>query len=177
MIVPCRLPVFCISNQWMNPVTEIWMTISYRHLHATCLYPFLYVSSRHLEVQCLKMPHLSSYTVALVGSLLFLPGLSSQMPGVVSPHELLQKLQLVQQEQNLASNDPPRLCPGLAPRFLGPGQGADSSVGSVAGPVPNQTEATVGQKATMQFQVSNVNCVSISLLILDKGTKEMPSVL
>lgn len=73
------------------------------------------------------------------------PGLSSQMPGVVSPHELLQKLQLVQQEQSLASHDLPR----LAARFLGPshGQGA----GSVVGPVPNQT--TVAQKATQQFQV------------------------
>ncbi|KAI3366400.1 hypothetical protein L3Q82_000555 [Scortum barcoo] len=74
-------------------------------------------------------------------------GLSSHMPGVVSPHELLQKLQLVQQEQSLASHDPPRLCPGLAPRFLGPTQGQG------AGPVPNQTTATAGQKAALQFQV------------------------
>ncbi|KAM6961628.1 mRNA-decapping enzyme 1B [Tautogolabrus adspersus] len=63
--------------------------------------------------------------------------LSSQMSGVVSPHELLQKLQLVQQEQSLASHDPPRLGPGLAPRFLGPSQGT----------------ATAGQKAALQFQV------------------------
>ncbi|KAF1372358.1 hypothetical protein PFLUV_G00264440 [Perca fluviatilis] len=77
--------------------------------------------------------------------------LSSQMSGVVSPHELLQKLQLVQQEQSLASHDPPRLCPGLAPRFLGPtqGQGADS----VVSPVPNQTTGTAGQKAALQFQI------------------------
>lgn len=74
-------------------------------------------------------------------------GVSSQMPGVVSPHELLQKLQLVQQEQNLASQDPPRLCPGLAPRFLGPTQG--QGVGSV----PNPTTSTAGQKAALQFQV------------------------
>ncbi|XP_076578997.1 mRNA-decapping enzyme 1B [Chaetodon auriga] len=74
-------------------------------------------------------------------------GLSSQMPGVVSPHELLQKLQLVQQEQSLASHDPPRLCPGLAPRFLGPTQGQG------AGSVPNPTTATAGQKAALQFQV------------------------
>ncbi|XP_040885815.1 mRNA-decapping enzyme 1B isoform X2 [Toxotes jaculatrix] len=78
-------------------------------------------------------------------------GLSSQMPGVVSPHELLQKLQLVQQEQSLASSDLPRLCPGLAPRFLGPTQ--SQSTGSVIGPVPNQTAATAGQKAALQFQV------------------------
>lgn len=69
------------------------------------------------------------------------------MPGVVSPHELLQKLQLVQQEQSLASHDPPRLCPGLAPRFLGPTQGQG------AGSVPNPTTATAGQKAALQFQV------------------------
>lgn len=79
-----------------------------------------------------------------------LHGLSSQMPGVVSPHELLQKLQLVQQEQSLASHDPPRLCPGLAPRFLGPTQG--QGAGSVVGPVSNQT-TTAGQKAALQFQV------------------------
>lgn len=80
------------------------------------------------------------------------------MPGVVSPHELLQKLQLVQQEQSLASHDLPR----LAARFLGPshGQGA----GSVVGPVPNQT--TVAQKATQQFQVSTVNSVSCCLWLL-----------
>uniref|UniRef100_A0A3B4X4R7 5'-(N(7)-methylguanosine 5'-triphospho)-[mRNA] hydrolase n=1 Tax=Seriola lalandi dorsalis TaxID=1841481 RepID=A0A3B4X4R7_SERLL len=48
----------------------------------------------------------------------FLSGLSSHMPGVVSPHELLQKLQLVQQEQSLASSDPPRLCPGLSTNNL-----------------------------------------------------------
>ncbi|KAK9525696.1 hypothetical protein VZT92_016380 [Zoarces viviparus] len=75
-------------------------------------------------------------------------GLSSQMSGVVSPNELLQKLQLVQQEQSLASHDPPRLCPGLAPRFLGPTQG--HGAGSVVGPVSNQT---AGQKAALQFQV------------------------
>ncbi|KAK2858975.1 hypothetical protein Q5P01_003595 [Channa striata] len=78
-------------------------------------------------------------------------GLSSHIPGVMSPHELLQKLQLVQQEQNLASQDPSPLCPGLAPRFLGPTQSQGAV--SVAGPVPNQTAATASQKAAMQFQV------------------------
>ncbi|CAJ1054874.1 mRNA-decapping enzyme 1B [Xyrichtys novacula] len=78
--------------------------------------------------------------------------LSSQMPGVVSPHELLQKLQLVQQEQTLASHDPPRLGgPGLAPRFLGPTQG--QGVGSVVAPVLNPSTVTAGQKAALQFQV------------------------
>lgn len=75
-----------------------------------------------------------------------LPGPSSQMPGVVSPHELLQKLHVVQQEQSLTPHDPPRLCPGLAPRFFGPTQSQ--------GPVSNQTTATAGQKAALQFQVS-----------------------
>lgn len=70
------------------------------------------------------------------------------MPGVVSPEELLQKLQLIQQEQSLASHDPPRLCPGLAPRFLGP------------------TQATAGQKAALQFQVSTVMSVSSCLTCL-----------
>lgn len=73
------------------------------------------------------------------------------MPGVVSPHELLQKLQLVQQEQSLTSHDSPRLCPGLAPRFLGPTQG------QAAVSAPNQTATTAGQKAAMQFQVRAVN--------------------
>ncbi|KAG9339102.1 hypothetical protein JZ751_024133 [Albula glossodonta] len=41
----------------------------------------------------------------------------SQVTGVVSPHELLQRLQLVQQEQNLNA-EPPR--PALAPRFQEP---------------------------------------------------------
>ncbi|XP_071400071.1 mRNA-decapping enzyme 1B [Centroberyx affinis] len=78
-----------------------------------------------------------------------LQGLSSQMPGVVSPHELLQKLQLVQQEQSLASHDPPRLCPGLAPRFPGaaPTQGPGSAFG------PNQSTATTAHNAALQFQV------------------------
>ncbi|KAM7367116.1 hypothetical protein PAMP_015040 [Pampus punctatissimus] len=76
-------------------------------------------------------------------------GLSSQMQGVVSPHELLQKLQLVQQEQSLASHDPPRLCPMLAPRFLAPTQ--SQSAGSTLAPVSNQT--TAGQKTALQLQV------------------------
>lgn len=71
------------------------------------------------------------------------------MPGVVSPHELLQKLQLVQQEQNLATHNPPRPNPGLAPRFLGPSQ-AQAPNSS-----PNMsTAATAGQKAALQFQVT-----------------------
>ncbi|KAF7652625.1 hypothetical protein LDENG_00094090 [Lucifuga dentata] len=74
-------------------------------------------------------------------------GLISQMPGVVSPHELLQKLQLVEQEQNQASQDPPR----LAPRF----QGAASPQGlsSVFGSVPRQITAATGQNPALQFQV------------------------
>lgn len=72
------------------------------------------------------------------------------MPGVVSPHELLQKLQLVQQEQNQASHD----SLSLAPQF----QGAAPS--SVLGSVPNQI---TGQKVALQYQVSAValECVFV----------------
>ncbi|XP_008301626.1 mRNA-decapping enzyme 1B [Stegastes partitus] len=78
-------------------------------------------------------------------------GLPSHMPGVVSPHELLQKLQLVQQEQSLASHDLPRHGPSLAPRFLGPNQ--NPGAGSMLATVPNPTTTTAGQKAALQFQV------------------------
>ncbi|XP_075886258.1 mRNA-decapping enzyme 1B [Nelusetta ayraudi] len=75
-------------------------------------------------------------------------GESPHMPGVVSPHELLQKLQLVQQEQSLATHNPPRPSPGLAPRFLGPSQA------QAPGSSPNMSAAaTTGQKAALQFQV------------------------
>ncbi|XP_004548294.1 mRNA-decapping enzyme 1B isoform X4 [Maylandia zebra] len=75
----------------------------------------------------------------------------SHVPGMVSPHELLQKLQLVQQEQSLASSEPPRICPGLAPRFLGPAQNQGACV--ILGTIPNPTVATAGQKAALQLQV------------------------
>ncbi|XP_054910842.1 mRNA-decapping enzyme 1B [Poeciliopsis prolifica] len=80
-------------------------------------------------------------------------GLSSQMQGVVSPHELLQKLQLVQQEQSLTSHEHPRLHPhpGLAPRFLGPG--ASQSQGSSLGTGPTRTSVAPDQKAELQFQI------------------------
>lgn len=85
------------------------------------------------------------------------------MPGVVSPHELLQKLQLVQQEQSLASHNPPRLCPGLAPRFLGPTQG------QAAGSAPNLSAVTAGQKAALQFQVSTLLAVVFDLFNICEG--------
>ncbi|XP_028304179.1 mRNA-decapping enzyme 1B isoform X1 [Gouania willdenowi] len=72
-------------------------------------------------------------------------GIGLPVPGVLSPHELLQKLQLVQQEQSMAAHEAPRLCPGLAPRFLG------ASQNQAPGTVPNLP--TVGQKAGPQFQV------------------------
>ncbi|XP_005451716.1 mRNA-decapping enzyme 1B [Oreochromis niloticus] len=75
----------------------------------------------------------------------------SHVPGMVSPHELLQKLQLVQQEQSLTSSEPPRICPGLAPRFLGPAQNQGACV--TLGTIPNPTAATAGQKAALQLQV------------------------
>lgn len=80
-------------------------------------------------------------------------GWSSQMPGVVSPHELLQKLQLVQHEQREAPNDPPRPCPGLAPRFLGPTQGLAEF------PAPILSTKTANEKAAVPIPVSSVNNV------------------
>ncbi|XP_074553918.1 mRNA-decapping enzyme 1B [Halichoeres trimaculatus] len=84
--------------------------------------------------------------------------LFAQMPGVVSPHELLQKLQLVQQEQNLVSHNAPRLGPGLAPRFLAPTQ--SQGPGSIVAPIVNPSAATAGQNASSQFQECNLNSVT-----------------
>ncbi|XP_007564506.1 mRNA-decapping enzyme 1B isoform X1 [Poecilia formosa] len=80
-------------------------------------------------------------------------GLTSQMQGVVSPHELLQKLQLVQQEQSSTSHEHPRLHPhpGLAPRFLWPS--ASQSQGSSLGTGPTQTTVAPDQKSELQFQI------------------------
>ncbi|XP_024145003.1 mRNA-decapping enzyme 1B isoform X2 [Oryzias melastigma] len=108
-------------------------------------------SCSHLQVQqsqqlFFRLPesqteeqHSSQTASATLGT-----GLPSQLQGVVSPHELLQKLQLVQQEQSLTSLDLPRPHPGLAPRFLGPNQNLCAS--SSAGPA-------AGQKAALQCQV------------------------
>ncbi|XP_056133439.1 mRNA-decapping enzyme 1B [Lampris incognitus] len=78
-------------------------------------------------------------------------GVSSQMTGMVSPHELLQKLQLVQQEQSLASRDAPRLGPGLAPRFpeTAPTQSPGLTVYPCSVPDSTQSTATTSHK----FQV------------------------
>lgn len=78
-------------------------------------------------------------------------GLSSQMQGVVSPHELLQKLQLVQQEQSWTSHEHPRPHPhpGLAPRFLGPSQSQSSSLGTFQ----TQTSVVPKQKSELQYQI------------------------
>lgn len=109
------------------------------------------------------------------------------MPGVVSPHELLQKLQLIQQEQSLSSCDPAQLGPGLAPRFLGPSQSEVSNT--------SLNQATAGQKAALQFQVISPQripaTVSLAMLLSPsvfvqnkssgelsptaKGTKPVPS--
>ncbi|CAF97221.1 unnamed protein product, partial [Tetraodon nigroviridis] len=71
-------------------------------------------------------------------------GWSSQIPSVVSPHELLRKLQLVQNEQRIATNEPPRPCPGLAPRFLGPTQAP------AEGPAPDLSTTAI-KKAAVQI--------------------------
>lgn len=82
-------------------------------------------------------------------------GCSSQIPGVLSPHELLRKLQLVQHEQRETSSDPPRPCPGLAPRFLGPTQALAEC------PAPDLSTTTAIKKAAMQIPVSTVNTLNI----------------
>lgn len=63
-------------------------------------------------------------------------GAPLHIPGALSPHELVHKLQLVQQEQSQAPQEAPRLGPALAPRFQVPS--------SVAAAAP---------KAALQFQV------------------------
>ncbi|XP_046872896.1 mRNA-decapping enzyme 1B [Hypomesus transpacificus] len=69
------------------------------------------------------------------------PQLHSQ---VVSPYELLQRLQLVQQEQSLPPHDPPRHA--LAPRFQEPAP--------PPGPVPTQPHTpSPAQKTSLPLQV------------------------
>ncbi|XP_012706226.2 mRNA-decapping enzyme 1B [Fundulus heteroclitus] len=118
------------------------------------------VSSSHLEVQQGQQLFLSLLKLQAeiqqrgqTDSAAMGTGPSSQMQGVVSPHELLQKLQLVQQEQNLSSQEHPRSHPhpGLAPRFLGPS--LSQSPGSSLGTVPTQTSVGPDQKAELQFQI------------------------
>ncbi|XP_077355984.1 mRNA-decapping enzyme 1B isoform X2 [Festucalex cinctus] len=65
-------------------------------------------------------------------------------PGTLSPHELVHKLQLVQQEQSQALPEAPRLGPALAPRFQGPS--------SVAAP-----------KAALQFQAPSPQRIPATL--------------
>jgi hypothetical protein len=65
------------------------------------------------------------------------------MPGV-APHELLQKLQLVHQEQGQTPHEAPRHGPGFAPRFQGPAPTQDP--GSALGP---------GDKEAMRFPVND----------------------
>lgn len=88
--------------------------------------------------------------LATAAPLTVFPG---QMPGVVSPHELLQKLQIVQQQQqqSLTPGDPPQLGPALAPRFMSPSQTDARQTGP--NQIPIQPSATAGQKAALQFQV------------------------
>ncbi|XP_030576579.1 mRNA-decapping enzyme 1B-like [Archocentrus centrarchus] len=103
----------------------------------------------------------------------------SQMPGMVSPHELLQKLQLVPQEQSLASNLLPRICPGLAPRFLGPAQ--SQGAGSALATVPNPTAGTAAHKAALQLQripatVAPTLLLSPSVFIQTKSSSGLSAV-
>ncbi|CAL1569038.1 unnamed protein product [Knipowitschia caucasica] len=80
-----------------------------------------------------------------------LAGFPLQMPGVLSPHELLQKLQIVQQEQIQTLPDPPHTAPVPAPRFMGLPQSEAKDPG--LSQLSTHTPATVGQKAALQFQV------------------------
>ncbi|KAM6895762.1 mRNA-decapping enzyme 1B [Xenentodon cancila] len=115
-------------------------SVSCSHLRAQQSHQmFLTLSKSQTEEQ-----HTSQAASTTLGA-----GLPSQLQSVVSPHELLQKLRLVQQEQSLTSHDPPRHYPGLAPRFLRPTQIESANSSSCTTPAT----ATAGQKAALQFQV------------------------
>ncbi|XP_023666120.2 mRNA-decapping enzyme 1B [Paramormyrops kingsleyae] len=79
----------------------------------------------------------------LAQPLFFSPGKPSQ----VSPHELLQRLQLVQQEQSQAA-EPPR--PPLAPRFQEPSTWVDRAAPA---PAPPASAPPVTHKPNPLFQV------------------------
>lgn len=85
---------------------------------------------------------------------LFCSAWASQVPGVVSPHELLRKLQLVQHEQRETAEDPTRPCPGLAPRFLGPTQALAEC------PAPDLSATAAIKRAAMRIPVSTVKTVN-----------------
>ncbi|XP_049617494.1 mRNA-decapping enzyme 1B isoform X1 [Syngnathus scovelli] len=66
------------------------------------------------------------------------------IPGALSPHELVHKLQLVQQQQSQAPPEAPRLGPTLAPRFQGPSSMATAAPKlQFQGPSPQRIPATV----------------------------------
>lgn len=89
--------------------------------------------------------------------LLLWSGWPAQIPSVVSPHELLQKLQLVQHEQRETPSDPLRPSPGLAPRFSGPTQGLAER------PTPDRSTTAPSEKPERQIPVSSANTVDIPL--------------
>lgn len=84
-------------------------------------------------------------------------GWASQVPGVVSPHELLRKLQLVQHEQRETAEDPARPCPGLAPRFLGPTQALAEC------PAPDLSATAAIKKAAMQIPVMSPQTIAATV--------------
>lgn len=100
----------------------------------------------------------------------FWSGWSSQISSIVSPHELLKKLQLVQHEQRETPNDPPRPCPGLAPRFSGPTRGL------IERPGPTLSTTALSENTEMQFPVSTADTVNIpvwfSSVPIREGAKE-----
>ncbi|KAK6292378.1 hypothetical protein J4Q44_G00369620 [Coregonus suidteri] len=80
-----------------------------------------------------------------------------QLTGVVSPHELLQRLQLVQQEQSLVP-EPTRPSSNLAPRFHEPappamGQHGQQSAHSTARSLDSWADMNSAGTAAQKFQV------------------------
>lgn len=93
----------------------------------------------------------SAQIPALSGQISGMPGQLQGAQGVVSPHELLQRLQLVQQEQRQSPPEPPRPSPGLAPRFPATGP---STAGLSPAPASSQySSANMAQRAGLQLQV------------------------
>lgn len=105
--------------------------------------------------------------------------LTGQAQGMVSPHELLLKLQIVQQQQQSLTPDPtqslpqplPQSLPQLAPRFMSPPQTlSDSAV--------HQASAPPGHKGALQFQdVSPLMLLAPSVFSQTKTQDKPPSTL
>lgn len=109
------------------------------------------------ELQSLPLEISVDTASAALLMLLLWSGWPAQIPGVVSPHELLQKLQLVQHEQRETPSDPLRPSPGLAPRFSGPTQGLAER------PTPDRSTTAPSEMSERRIPVSSANTVDIPL--------------